>query len=156
MPPSKNTSKQEQGLQVTAQQSRYAADAVDAPTSKEILIKDLTITVGQRELISRTTLHLVEGQKYVLVGRNGEGKTTMLKALAEKMIPGVPWNLRILLLGQTRELSPEEAIGGLRIEEVSVLQHVVRSDAVRERWLKEEKGKAPGTIKDVRRLNFLQ
>ncbi|KAF2670340.1 ABC transporter ATP-binding protein uup-1 [Microthyrium microscopicum] len=139
MPLSKRSAKQDEGLQITAQQSRYAVDAIDAPATKEILIKDLTISVGQRELISRATLHLVEGFKYVLIGRNGEGKTTMLRALAQQLVPGVPLNLRILLLGQTRELSAEEAIGGLQIEEITVLQHVVRSDAVRELYLKEEK-----------------
>jgi ATP-binding cassette subfamily F protein 3 len=63
-------------LQISAQQSRYAIDAVDAPTTKEILIKDLTIALGQRELLSRTTVHLCEGGRYVLVGRNGEGKSS--------------------------------------------------------------------------------
>jgi ATP-binding cassette subfamily F protein 3 len=61
----------------------------------------------------------------------------LLTALANKQIPGVPLNLRILLLGQTRQLSAEEAIGGLSIEEESVLQHVIRSDAVREQYTRE-------------------
>jgi ATP-binding cassette subfamily F protein 3 len=68
-------------LQITAQQSRYAVDAVDAPTTNEILIKDLTISLGQRELLSRTTLHLCEGGRYVLVGRNGEGKSSMSSSI---------------------------------------------------------------------------
>jgi ATP-binding cassette subfamily F protein 3 len=63
-----------------------------------------------------------------------------LKALADKQIPGVPWSLRILLLGQTRNLGLEEAIGGLDVREETVLEHVLRSDAVRERLLKEARG----------------
>jgi ATP-binding cassette, subfamily F, member 3 len=61
--------------------------------------------------------------------------------MADKQIPGQPWNLRVLLLGQTRELTLDEAVGGLRVEEESVLQHVIRSDAVRERYSREAKRK---------------
>jgi ATP-binding cassette subfamily F protein 3 len=46
-------------ISVTAQQSRYALDAVDAPASKEILVKDLSISVSNRELLSHVNLHLV-------------------------------------------------------------------------------------------------
>lgn len=46
-------------ISVTAQQSRYALDAVDAPATKEILIKDLSISVSNRELLSHVDLHLV-------------------------------------------------------------------------------------------------
>jgi ABC-type molybdenum transport system ATPase subunit/photorepair protein PhrA len=67
----------EPAIQVTAQQSRFHNDAVDAPTSKEILVKDLTISIGERELLSRTELFLKEGAHYVLVGRNGVGKSSM-------------------------------------------------------------------------------
>ncbi|KAI5379689.1 hypothetical protein J4E82_001729 [Alternaria postmessia] len=126
-------------ITVTAQQSRYALDAVDAPASKEILIKDLSITVANRELLSRTTLHLVEARHYVMVGRNGTGKSTILKAIADGLVPGIPWSTRILLLGQTREDSMEDGIDALGLESETVLQHVVRSDRVRERYVREAK-----------------
>jgi ATP-binding cassette subfamily F protein 3 len=61
--------------------------------------------------------------------------------MADKQIPGQPWNLKVLLLGQTRELTLDEAVGGLRVEEESVLQHVIQSDAVRERYSREAKRK---------------
>ncbi|KAF3037058.1 hypothetical protein E8E12_001508 [Didymella heteroderae] len=124
---------------VTAQQSRYALDAVDAPASKEILIKDLSISVANKELLNRTTLHLVEARHYVLVGRNGTGKSTLLKAIGDGLIPGIPWSTQILLLGQTREAETEERLGGLQLEDETVLQHVVRSDRVRERYTREAK-----------------
>ncbi|KAF2680827.1 ABC transporter ATP-binding protein uup-1 [Lentithecium fluviatile CBS 122367] len=123
---------------VTAQQSRYALDAIDAPASKEILIKDLSISVSNRELLSHVTLHLVESRHYVLVGRNGTGKSTLLKAIADGLIPGIPWSTRILLLGQTREAGFEE-LEGLKVGEETVLQYVVRSDRVRERHMREAK-----------------
>jgi ATP-binding cassette, subfamily F, member 3 len=128
-------------LQVTAQQSRFHVDADNAPTSKDVWIKDLTISIGQHELLNRTEVHLQEGGRYVLVGRNGGGKSTLLNALASGEIPGVALNLRILLLGQTRQLGLDEPIGGLSIEDETVLQHIMRSDKARERFLKEAESK---------------
>ncbi|CAO2658364.1 Nn.00g060870.m01.CDS01 [Neocucurbitaria sp. VM-36] len=127
-------------ITVTAQQSRYALDAIDAPASKEILVKDLSISVANRELLSRTTLHLVESRHYVLVGRNGTGKSTLLKAVGDGLVPGIPWSTRILLLGQTREeAGMEDELQELFLNGETVLQHVVRSDRVRERYMREAK-----------------
>lgn len=64
-------------IQITAQESRFHTDSDDTPTSKDITIKDLSISAGQKELLSRTEVHLVEGGRYVLVGRNGCGKSSM-------------------------------------------------------------------------------
>ncbi|KAF2744744.1 P-loop containing nucleoside triphosphate hydrolase protein [Sporormia fimetaria CBS 119925] len=141
-------------ITVTAQQSRYALDAIDAPASKEILIKDLTISVANRDLLSHALLHLVESRHYVLVGRNGTGKSTLLRAIAEGLIPGIPWSTRILLLGQVGETagliesgagaeSAESAalevseMGRLKVGEETVLQHVLRSDRMREKLVRE-------------------
>ncbi|KAL5382937.1 hypothetical protein DPSP01_006207 [Paraphaeosphaeria sporulosa] len=124
-------------ITVTAQQSRYALDAVDAPASKEILIKDLSISVSDRELLSHVTLHLVESRHYVLVGRNGTGKSTLLKAIGDGLIPGIPWSTRILLLGQTRDLELDEQLSQMKVKEETVLQHVVQSDRLRERYTRE-------------------
>ncbi|KAH7069620.1 P-loop containing nucleoside triphosphate hydrolase protein [Paraphoma chrysanthemicola] len=126
-------------ITVTAQQSRYALDAVDAPASKEIMVKDLSISVSNRELLSRTQLHLVEARHYVLVGRNGTGKSTLLKAMGDGLVPGIPWSTRILLLGQTRESEVEGEVEKLSLKDETVLQHVIRSDRVRERFTREAK-----------------
>ncbi|QDS72049.1 hypothetical protein FKW77_002532 [Venturia effusa] len=126
-------------LQVTAQQSRFHLDALNltAPTTSEILVKNLSISVGSKEILTNAELFLKEGGHYVLVGRNGVGKSTLLKALAEGRVPGVSWGIKILLLGQTRELSLEEKIGGVSVRDETVLEHVVRSDAARESLVKE-------------------
>lgn len=129
---------QDGAIVVTSQQSRFHVDAVDAPTSKDIDVKDLTLSVGGRELLDHAHLRLVEGVHYVLAGRNGTGKSSLLRALAERRVPGVPSNLRLLLLGQTRVSSdaltdPVDA----EDENLTVLQHVTRSDKRRERALRE-------------------
>jgi ATPase subunit of ABC transporter with duplicated ATPase domains len=128
-------------LQVTAQQSRFHTDLLsyEAPSTKEILVKNLTITIGQKEILAGADLHLKDNRHYVLVGRNGVGKSTLLKAIAEGSVPGIPWLLNILVLGQTREVSVDEAIGGLKVGEETVMQHVLRADTRRERLMREAK-----------------
>ncbi|KAF2398889.1 ABC transporter ATP-binding protein uup-1 [Trichodelitschia bisporula] len=126
-----------EGVVVTAQQSRFHTDAVDAPASKEILVKTLTVSVGQLELLSNAELFLKEGGHYVLVGRNGTGKSTLLRAIADKRVPGIPWSLNVLLLGQTRELTLDEEVDGLSVQDETVLEHVMRSNKARDRYLRE-------------------
>lgn len=125
-------------LVVTSQQSRFHADAVDAPTSKDIDVKDLTLSIGGRELLDHAHLRITEGVHYVLAGRNGTGKSSLLRALAERRVPGVPSNLRLLLLGQTR-VSSDALTDPVQAEDSAntVLEHVTRSDQRRERALKE-------------------
>lgn len=63
--------------------------------------------------------------------------TALLKAVAEGLIPGIPWNLRIQLLGQTN-LDIDDSSQDNEAE--TVLRHVVRSDRMRERLLREAEG----------------
>jgi ATP-binding cassette subfamily F protein 3 len=63
----------------------------------------------------------------------------LLKAIGDGLIPGIPWSTQILLLGQTREVDVDERLDGLQLKDETVLQHVVRSDRVRERYTREAK-----------------
>lgn len=51
----------------TSQQSRFHAETLD--TSLEIDLKGVSISIGERELISSSHLRLKEGVKYGFVGR---------------------------------------------------------------------------------------
>ncbi|KIW78270.1 hypothetical protein Z517_08104 [Fonsecaea pedrosoi CBS 271.37] len=138
---------------VTSQQSRFHVDALDAPTSKDIDVKDLTLSVGGRELLDHAHLRIVEGVHYVLAGRNGTGKSSLLRALAERRVPGVPRNLRLLLLGQTRVSSDVEAETGERESDtVKVLEHVTRSLAA----ALEDKAHSSKIVTTVRSLQLAQ
>ncbi|KAK5209542.1 hypothetical protein LTR47_002323 [Exophiala xenobiotica] len=125
-------------LMVTSQQSRFHVDAVDAPTSKDIDVKDLSLSIGGRDLLDHAHLRILEGGHYVLAGRNGTGKSSLLRALAERRVPGVPSNLRLLLLGQTR-VGSDALTESSESQDLSqtVLDHVTKSDKRRESALRD-------------------
>ncbi|KAK6509014.1 hypothetical protein TWF481_003780 [Arthrobotrys musiformis] len=114
------------GIVVTAQQSRFHVDADLSAASLEIDIKDLSISIQNRELLQHAHLRLLEARRYVLVGRNGTGKSTLLKCIAEQQIPGLPLNLRTLLLSQTSQSK------SLTSPTTTTLEYVLRSDTKRE------------------------
>ncbi|BGP31559.1 hypothetical protein JCM10296v2_003331 [Rhodotorula toruloides] len=116
-------------IHCSSQQSRFHTETLD--TSSEIDLKDVFISIGERELVSGAHLRLKDGVKYALVGRNGTGKSTVLTALADKLIPGINPNLRILLLSQV-----EDSTRSSEDETRTVLQHVVHGDKERTRNVK--------------------
>ena len=83
------------------------------------------------EILTNATLKLKAGVQYALIGRNGTGKSTILKAIAEKLIPGIPLETRISILQQT--VSTDESEGGDEVSgkevkggsQVSVLEEVI-------------------------------
>ncbi|KAF4977468.1 hypothetical protein FZEAL_6032 [Fusarium zealandicum] len=79
------------------------------------------------EILAGAKLRLKEGQRYALVGRNGTGKSTLLKAIAERLIPGVPEETRIALLQQSKlvDENPEAKLETTDGEGVSVLEQVI-------------------------------
>ncbi|RAL05455.1 ABC-F family ATP-binding cassette domain-containing protein [Aspergillus ibericus CBS 121593] len=54
-----------------------------------------------KELIIDAHLRLKAGVCYGLIGRNGTGKSTLLQAMADKLVPGIPHATRIAILQQT-------------------------------------------------------
>lgn len=106
--------------------------------SRKIVVKDLSISIGNRELLSHANFQLQRGRHYVLHGRNGIGKSTLLRAIATDQIPSIPRGVKVLLLGQTQSTAEDE-LAELNLDDVTVLQYVVRSDAKREQLLRESK-----------------
>jgi ATP-binding cassette subfamily F protein 3 len=105
-------------INCTSQQSRFHTATLDA--GSEIDLKDVTIAVGQNELLSGVHLRLKEGVRYALLGRNGAGKSTLLTAIADKLIPGLSSSLEVLLLSQVEDAARAQTSKG-----VSVLEHVL-------------------------------
>ena len=64
--------------------------------------------------------------------------TALLKAIGERIIPGIADNLRIVLVGQTEETPVDPNDASLR--DLTVTQQVVKSDKRREKLMKERQG----------------
>jgi elongation factor 3 len=58
-----------------------------------VLLPNMIMAFASKVLLQRTTLRLLQGQRYALVGQNGVGKTTMLNRVAAKDIDGFPEGL---------------------------------------------------------------
>ncbi|ELR24280.1 uncharacterized protein ACA1_169880 [Acanthamoeba castellanii str. Neff] len=74
-------------------------------SSDRSLVKDLHLTkfdisMGSRVLITDGGITLLYGRRYGLVGRNGMGKTTLLRAIADRELAGIPAHLQILHVEQ--------------------------------------------------------
>ncbi|KAG9220476.1 hypothetical protein CCMSSC00406_0003932 [Pleurotus cornucopiae] len=115
----------------TSQQSRFHSETLD--TTTEVDLKGVNISIGDRELISDSKLRFKAGIRYALVGRNGTGKSTLLEAVAEKLIPGLGKALRIVLVSQVTDTIRIVGHGG----EMSVLEHVIHGDVEREKAIHE-------------------
>ncbi|EGX93321.1 ABC transporter, putative [Cordyceps militaris CM01] len=77
------------------------------------------------EILSGAKLRLQEGRRYALVGRNGTGKSTLLKAIAEKLIPGIPEQARIAILQQTKLNDGEPPKDETSTAQLSIRQEVI-------------------------------
>ena len=85
------------------------------PRSRDVKIGTFSLNLHGRLLVEDTTIELNYGQRYGLLGRNGCGKSSFLKCLAEREVP-IPEHLDVYLLEE--EAKPEE---------VSALQYVINS-----------------------------
>ncbi|EAW07210.1 ABC-F family ATP-binding cassette domain-containing protein [Aspergillus clavatus NRRL 1] len=98
-----------------------------------------------RELIVDAHLRLKSGVHYGLIGRNGTGKSTLLRAMADKLVPGIPHPTRMAILQQTEGEDSADAFAAESTEgarqELPVLEYVMASDQFRNEV--------------VRKLNFL-
>lgn len=67
---------------------------------KDVFVEGVTLAYMGNDLLSRTTLRLSHGHRYGIVGKNGVGKTTLLRRIATQTLPGFPLHLRCFLVRQ--------------------------------------------------------
>ncbi|NWX89136.1 ABCF3 protein, partial [Nothoprocta pentlandii] len=109
--------------------------------SYDVRIENFDVSFGERVLLTGAELNLAFGRRYGLVGRNGLGKTTLLKMIASQSLR-IPSHISILHV--------EQEVAG---DETPALHSVLECDTTRESLLREEReltarvnaGRAEGT-----------
>lgn len=94
--------------------------------SKDIKVDGIDISIGGKRILSDTNLTLAYGRRYGLVGQNGIGKSTLLRALSKREV-GIPTHISILHV--------EQEITG---DDTPALQAVLDADVWRKHLLKEQ------------------
>ncbi|KAK3316290.1 P-loop containing nucleoside triphosphate hydrolase protein [Apodospora peruviana] len=94
--------------------------------SKDIKIDNTDVSIGGLRILTDTTLTLSYGHRYGLVGNNGIGKSTLLRALSRREVP-IPTHISILHV--------EQEITG---DDTPALQAVLDADVWRKVLLKEQ------------------
>ncbi|KAI5281765.1 ATP-binding cassette sub-family F member 3 isoform X1 [Manis pentadactyla] len=94
--------------------------------SYDVRIENFDVSFGDRVLLTGADVNLAWGRRYGLVGRNGLGKTTLLKMLATRSLR-VPSHISLLHV--------EQEVAG---DDTPALQSVLESDTVRENLLRRE------------------
>jgi len=94
--------------------------------SKDIKVDGIDVAIGGLRILSDTQLTLAYGRRYGLVGQNGIGKSTLLRALARREI-AIPTHISILHV--------EQEITG---DDTPALQAVLDADVWRKHLLKEQ------------------
>ncbi|TVY35612.1 Protein GCN20 [Lachnellula occidentalis] len=93
--------------------------------SKDIKLDGIDVTIGGLRILTDTNLTLAYGRRYGLVGQNGIGKSTLLRALARREL-AIPTHISILHV--------EQEITG---DDTPALQAVLDADVWRKHLLAE-------------------
>ena len=84
---------------VGAQASRFRADHVGV--SREVFLRGVYLAYcGRNDLLEHATLKLLPGHRYGLVGRNGVGKSTLMRAIALHRLADFPVHLSSVYVQQ--------------------------------------------------------
>ena len=107
-------------------------------------LNDVTLRVAGRPLLEAATIHLPSGQRFGLVGRNGTGKSTLLRLIAGELQPD-EGSLR-LQAGVRIGMVAQEAPGG----ELTPLESVLAADRERASLLAElEASPEPARLAEI-------
>jgi len=85
--------------------------ATDRQTKRLIELEDVSISLGGREIVGHVSFGVTNGMKLGLVGPNGSGKTTILRAMSGELAVTKGTvkranGLRIVYFSQMREIDP--------------------------------------------------
>ncbi|KAJ7239013.1 P-loop containing nucleoside triphosphate hydrolase protein [Mycena haematopus] len=94
--------------------------------SKDIHLPSIDVSFASNRILSGATLTLAHGRRYGLIGRNGVGKSTLLRHIAMREVP-IPAHITILFVEQ-------EIIG----DDTTAIDSVLKADVWRDHLMKEE------------------
>ncbi|KAN0138690.1 P-loop containing nucleoside triphosphate hydrolase protein [Lactarius tabidus] len=94
--------------------------------SKDIHLPSIDVSFGSNRILSGASLTLAYGRRYGIIGRNGVGKSTLLRHIALREVP-IPPHITILFVEQ-------EIIG----DDTTALNSVLKADVWRDHLLAEE------------------
>ncbi|KAJ3510511.1 hypothetical protein NMY22_g15962 [Coprinellus aureogranulatus] len=94
--------------------------------SKDIHLPSIDVSFGSNRILSGASLTLAHGRRYGLIGRNGVGKSTLLRHIAMREVP-IPAHITILFVEQ-------EIVG----DDTLAIDSVLKADVWRDHLLKEQ------------------
>ncbi|KAG8789674.1 hypothetical protein FRC15_003743 [Serendipita sp. 397] len=94
--------------------------------SKDIHLPAIDVSFGSNRILSGASLTLAHGRRYGLIGRNGVGKSTLLRHISMRDVP-IPAHITILFVEQ-------EIVG----DDTTALDSVLKADVWRDYLLKQE------------------
>jgi ATP-binding cassette subfamily F protein 3 len=83
-----------------------------------VQVGDIFLTIKGRELLEAAFLRLISGRRYGLIGRNGCGKTTLLRRIAQHKLAGFPAHVRALHVKQ--EVIGSDTVTVLEVSELLI------------------------------------
>ncbi|KJH40841.1 ABC transporter, ATP-binding protein [Dictyocaulus viviparus] len=94
---------------------------------KDVKLESIDISIGTKQLLSSADLTLAYGRRYGLVGRNGIGKTTLLKMISSGQLQ-IPSGINLLAV--------EQEVEG---DDTKVIDSVLSSDTRRQAIIEKER-----------------
>jgi ATP-binding cassette subfamily F protein 3 len=94
-----------------------------------IHLPSVSLCYEGNELLVDSTMDIIKGHRYGLLGRNGCGKSTLLSQIAAGGIPGLPHGLRVRMVKQQQVEGRDDQ---------TTLQALVEADEYRTALLKEQ------------------
>ncbi|CAI2349546.1 unnamed protein product [Caenorhabditis sp. 36 PRJEB53466] len=125
--PAAERKKKKEGPSATASQAPIRDTGARGANSKDIKLESVDISIGTKQLLSCADMTMAFGRRYGLVGRNGIGKTTLLKMIS---------SLQLKIPAGITMLSVEQEVEG---DDTLVLDAVLMSDTNRQRLMDREK-----------------
>ncbi|KAJ1943321.1 ATP-binding cassette, regulator of translational elongation, partial [Linderina macrospora] len=93
---------------------------------KDVKVDNFDISYAGKRILTGSNIHLVYGRRYGLIGRNGIGKSTLLRNIAHREL-AVPTYISILFV--------EQEMAG---DDTPAIRSVLKADIFREQLLRDE------------------